>query len=442
MTVPPSIRALLCVCLMVCGLAATPADAQKVQEVTSPGGVKAWLVQSPASSTVTLRIAFKGGALQEPDDKPGVASLMAYSFNEGAGDMDAATFLARRDRIGASIGAEGAPQAIVVNFSSVTVYRDEAFALLEKAFAAPRYDADMLTISKAAFRNTYETSTRDPAATMGQKFQRLLYGTHKLAYDPAAHIAALDTITPDDLKAVRKRLMTRANMYVSAVGDIDAATLSAWLDRIAAHLPPGEAFAAEKRPEPIAPRHEHIDMDLPQTLVMFGHTLPQLTVRERRVVNVLDTIMNGGMTSRLFMDVREKRGLVYGINANYSYTRLSDAYIGVFGSAPDKAATALSTTYATLRAMAENGPTEDELAAYKTAAEGRHVLGIESNEDLANWMVNAFMRELPANYIETYVAELAGITAGEVQALAKKLLRPEAFTVISVGRPNPPLVVR
>lgn len=423
-------------------LLAGPAAAQKISVVTSPGGVTAWLVQSTASPIITLRIAFKGGALQEPDDKPGVAALMAYAFNEGAGDMDAMTFLARRDRIGATIGAQGAPEAVVVNFSTVAAYRDEAFALLEKAFVAPRFDADRLAISKASFRNTYETAMRDPAAMMGQTFQRLLYGQHKIVFDPKAHLAALETITPDDLRAARARLMTRSNMYVSAVGDIDAATLGAWADRLAAHLPAGMQNTPEARVVAAAPRYEHIDMDLPQTLVMFGHVVPQLSVQERRVVNVLDSILNGGMTSRLFMDVRVKRGLVYGISADYAYTRLSDAYIGVFGSAPGTAATALETTYATLRQMAEQGPTADELAAYRTAAEGRLLFGIESSEGLANWMVNVAMRGLPPAYIETYASELVRVSADEVQALAKKLLQPEMFTVISVGKPNPPLAVR
>jgi zinc protease len=413
-----------------------------VDVIKSPGGVTAWLVRSTASPTITLRIAFKGGSLQEPDDKPGAASLMAYSFNEGAGEMDSVAFIARRDRIGANIGASAAPEAIVVNFSTVTIYKDEAFALLEKAFAAPRYDADMLAISKAAFRNTYETSLRDPAAAMGQQFHRLLFGQHKVVFDPKAHLAALDAITPADLKSLRAQLMTRANIYVTAVGDIDAATLGDWMDRIATHLPAGETQRPETRVEQIVPQCKHVDMDLPQTLVMFGHVVPQLSVRERRVVNVLDTMLNGGMTSRLFIEVREKRGLVYGIGADYSYTRLSDTYIGVFGSSPATAAQALETTYTTLRQMAETGPTDEELDAYKTAAEGRHVLGIESSEGLANWMANASMRELPPTYIETYVAELANVTAAEVQALAKKLLRPELFTLISVGRPNPPLTAR
>lgn len=418
---------------------AVPAMAQQVQVVESKSGVKAWLVSSAASPTVTLRIAFKGGALQEPDDKPGVASLMAYSFNEGAGEMDSVTYLGKRDRIGASIGAASGLESVVVSFGTVTAYRDEAFALLEKAFAEPRFDANTLTLSKATYRNQYEISKRDPSGILGLQFQRLLFGNHKVVFDPVAHLAALETITPDDLKAVRKRLITRANIYVSAVGDIDAATLGNWIDRIVAHLPAGEPAMPEVRIMPTPVQYKNVDMELPQTLVMFGHNVARLSLRERRVSSVLDSVLNSGMTSRLFVEVREKRGLVYGINADYSYTRLSDSYIGSFGSAPNTAAQALEAAYATLRRMASEGPTEDEITAYKSAAEGRHLLGIESSEGLANWMVNVAMRELPPTYIETYVAELANVTTAEVKALAQKLLTPETFSVVSIGRPNPPL---
>lgn len=430
--------------LLALGLGSTAALAQKIQEVTSPGGVKAWLVESHESAIITMQIAFKGGTVQEAPDKLGVAGIMAWFFNEGAGDLNTAEYSKRTGRIAAQISASAATETVSVNFSTVTDHAKEAFDLLELAFARPRFDADALARAKASYRNRYEQTLRGPGSIAGLELARLLYGQHPMALqsDVKAHIAALDAITTDDLKASRRALLARDNAVVSVAGDIDAATLGALLDRLFAHLPARADIKSEARvPEP-APVRRHIDMDIPQTIVLFGRITPELTPRERRVAAALDHILSGGMTARLFQDVREKRGLVYGVSAGYSYLRFADFYQGSFGSAPATAGQALDQTLATLARIAETGPTDAELSQYKDAAEARHLFDIEGAGGLVAWMNGVQLRNLPTSYIATFARTLQDITVAEVQAVARKLIDPKLFTVVSIGKADPSKTVQ
>ncbi|RTL73306.1 MAG: insulinase family protein [Hyphomicrobiales bacterium] len=418
-----------------------PARAESIQTLKSPGGVPIWLVQSK-TPTLTLRFAFKGGDMQEPREKPGVAALMAYSFNEGAGDMDSVAFLKQRDRMAVELAASSGSDAVYVSFSTVMQHREKAFELLDLAFARPRFDAAALAISKAHFRSNYEAVLRSPTNRLSQEFMAALYGNHRLVPNTQARLAALEAITAEDIKAARGLLLTRANLMVSAVGDIDAATLAAFIDRIALRLPEGQPVPDIEPMQPTQARVIHLDKDQPQTLVMFGTVLPKLTLRERITAEALDSMLSGGMTSRLFQDVREKRGLVYNVSASYSGNPVADEYTGGFGAAPDNAGKALEQVTATLRAMAEAGPTAEELDRYKSTVDAKYLFMTETGNGLASRMIGAMLRDVPPGLLETYVAEMKSVTLEEVKALAQKLLRPERFVVVSMGRPGPPLAIR
>jgi zinc protease len=414
-------------------------EAQQIQRVTSPSGITAWLVESRSAPLITVKIKFKGGALQDPPDKPGVATLMAYSFNEGAGEMKSQEFLKRRDRIGAHIGAAADMETVTVNFSTATQHMEEAFELLALAMAQPRFDEDALAISKNAYLNNYGAWLRNPASIGSRALNRLLLGNHRMSVPAEDYLAALKTISTDDLHTSRRKLLARDNALIGVTGDIDAATLGRWLDRLFAGLPPKAELMPETAPTYPGPKRQLLDLDVPQTLVMFGSLAPALSIRELIVNHLLSNVLNAGMTGRLFTEVREKRGLVYSVSVSYGLSRVGESFTGEFGSSHQTATAALDATLNVLRRFAEEGPTEEEMATYKSAAPGEYLFGIESSEGLAARLAEFQLRELPIEFMSKYVTMLQEVTTAEVRDLARKLIKPDQFSIVVVGRPDPPV---
>ena len=417
-------------------LAATAAiaDVPKVQRVVSPGGIEAWLMTYNEAPLITMRLVFSGGILQEPEDKYGTASMTAYLFNEGAGPYDAPELLRRRSRIGLKFSASATAEFFKVSFSTPSKHKDEAFEMLRLAMHEPRFDAEPIERARTAYVAGVEGAEKNPSSIAGLALGRRLLGKHPLTTDWAARKAGLRSIDRNDIAAFRRRVLARDNLKIAVAGDIDAATLAPLLDGLFGGLP----AKAELRPLPTAvgtPGGCHfIAMDIPQALVKFAAVTPSLTWEQRGANLILDAILNG--ESRLFEEVRAKRGLVYGVGTAYTHFIDFGIFEGAFAAAIDEVPEALSVTTRELRRMAAEGPTEEEVATVRRAALGSYLLGLDTGSALANDMSSHQAEMRPITYRDEYVREMEKITREEVWEVAKLLLNPDRFTVVIVGAPT------
>ena len=418
-------------------LSARPALAIDVQEVVSKSGIKAWLIESHEAPIIDVEFAFRGGALQDPPGKPGLAQVMAYSFNEGAGDLKTEEFIKQRDKLGIGLGASANDEYVNLGFSTVTEKKDEALALMELAMKRPRFDSSALEITRNYFINQYESAIRSPDSRLGERVNAVFFGKHRLSATSKEMLDAVKGISPDDIREIRRRLFARDNLSIGISGDIDAKEAAVWIDRLFSELPAKAEFLPEQPTAYAGPVREVIEMELPQASVIFGAPVLPLDERERLANALLGSVLNAGMTGRLFNEVREKRGLVYGIQANYSYNRLSGWYIGSFGSANATAAEALKVALDVLKDVAEKGPTDEEIATYKDSLAGGYLLNLGSNQAIAATLLNIQARGLPTSHFINYVKLVQSVTPAEVRAVAKKLIDVKNFSVLAVGRPSP-----
>jgi zinc protease len=413
---------------------AAVADVPKVERVVSPGGIEAWLMTYNEAPLITMRLVFSGGTLQEPDDKYGTADMTAYLFNEGAGHYDAPELLRRRNLIGLRFSAAAGAEHFVVSFSTPSKYKDEAFELLRLAMHEPRFDAEPIGRARTAYLASVEASEKDPSTIASAALDLRVLGKHPFTMDWATRKAGLRSIDHSDIVAFRRRILARDSLKVAVAGDIDAATLAPLLDLLFGGLP----AKAELRPLPTptgTPGGCHyIAMDIPQALVKFGVLTGRLTWERRRANQILDAILNG--ESRLFEEVRAKRGLVYGVGTTYTNYANFGIFEGAFAAAIEEVPEALSVTMRELRRMAAEGPTEEEVATVKRAFLGSYLLGLDTGAALANVMSNAQIAMRPITYLDDFVREMEKVTRQDVWEVAKLLLDPDRFTVIIAGAPT------
>ena len=195
----------------------------------------------------------------------------------------------------------------------------------------------------------------------------------------------------------------------------------------------------EPLPVYTGPRKQLYETSTPQALVIFGALAPRIerNSRESFARTLLDNVLNDSFTGRLFTEVREKRGLVYSVSTGYRLNRLCGSYLGSFGSANETAAAALEATLDVLRRTVADGPTEAELGTLKSAAAGRYLLDIEGRNNLVALMAGLQLNGLPIDFHETYVARMRDVTAAEVGDVARKLIKPDQFSIVVVGKPSP-----
>lgn len=416
---------------------ATPLRAEiAIQEVTSPGGIKAWLVEDHNIPFMALELRFRGGTSLDQPGKRGAINLMAATLEEGAGEMDAQGFAMARDGLAVQIGFGAGADEISVSMQTLTENRDAAVDLLHLALTAPRFDQDAVERVKGQVLAGLRAEEQDPSAIAAKLSRARAYGAHPYGSSGDGTIDSVTALTRDDVVAAWQGTMVRDRIYVAAAGDISAEELGLLLDQLLAGLPdagwpmPSKAVLNEK------PGVLLQSFPGPQSVVLFGHGGIAFDDPDFFAASLLNDILGGGrFSARLMQEVREKRGLTYGIGTGLASRDLSVEWVGQFQASNDKVSEAIKVVREEWAKMAAEGVTEEELATAKTYMTGAYPLRFDGNGQIASILVGMQMLGLPADYPKTRNDKVNAVTMKDISRVAKRLLKPENLSFVVVGEP-------
>ncbi|MFN0116074.1 MAG: M16 family metallopeptidase [Paracoccaceae bacterium] len=419
-------------------LSALPARAEiAIQAIDSPGGLRAWLVEDHTLPFVALELRFRGGSAVDPPAQRGAITLMTGLLEEGAAGLDAQGFTEAREALAASFSFDVADDALAVSAKFLTENRDASVELLRKALIEPRFDQEAIDRVRGQVVSNIDYDAVDPGAIAGREFDRQAYAGHPYASSNEGTKDSLAALTRADLFAAKDRVMARDRLYVAAVGDIDAAALGPLLDRLLGGLPEKGAGLPPRVPTSVTGGTSVIDFASPQTLVLFGQAGIARGAPDFFAAFLLNQILGGdGFSARLMDEVREKRGLTYGISTWLLPMEFAEAWQGSFSSSNGKVAEAIAVVRDEWAKAARDGVTEAELSAAKTYLTGAYPLRFDGNGPIAAILVGMQMQGLPIDYAKTRNARVEAVTLADVNRVARELMRPEGLRFVVVGQPE------
>jgi zinc protease len=349
-------------CLTLVALVVSlPARAEiRIQNMTTPGGINAWLVEEHNIPFVALELRWQGGASLDPAGKRGATYMMVGLLEEGSGTMDAQGFAQAREALAAEFEYDIGDDAIAVSARFLTENRDAAMALLRSSLVEPSFDAASVERVRTQILSGIRSDLKDPNEIARAKFDRLVYGDHPYGSAYQGTEASVAALTQDDLRAVHKGTMTRDRLFVSAVGDITAAELATLLDGLLGDMP-ATGFDMPPLAQPQFPGGTVVvPFDTPQSVALWGQHGIAFEDPDFFAAYLLDVILGGGgFESRLMNEVREKRGLTYGVSSFLVDKDLAQVYMGQVASANDRIAQAVDVIRAEWARAAAEGVTED-----------------------------------------------------------------------------------
>ena len=416
---------------------ATPLRAEiAIQEITSPGGIKAWLVEDHNIPFMALEIRFRGGTSLDQPGKRGAVNLMSATLEEGAGDMDAQAFAAARDGLAAKIGFGASSDEVSVSAQVLSENRDAAMEVLRLALSAPRFDVDAVERVKGQVLAGLRAEEQDPSAIAANHARARSYGDHPYGSSGDGTIDSVTALTREDVLAAWQGSMARDRIYVAAAGDITGAELGLLLDKLLTGLPatgwpmPSQANLNETGGVAVLP------FPGPQSVVLFGHGGIGFDDPDFFAASLLNDILGGGrFSARLMTEVREKRGLTYGIGTGLSARDLSAEWLGQFQASNDKVAEAIAVVRDEWAKLATGEVTEEELATAKTYMTGAYPLRFDGNGAIANILVGMQMLGLSVDYPKTRNDKVNAVTLEDVKRVAARLMKPDALFFTVVGEP-------
>jgi len=420
----------------VVGLSASRAGAVEVKEITTPLGFKAWLVEDKSSPVVALSFSFAGGAASEPDSQKGATGLASILLTDGAGTLSAQAFKQRQEDAAASLGFNASSDRLSGRLRVLSANREGGFELLRLALTEARFDNDMIEQRRAQVIGAINQATQRPASVAQRALAATVFAGHPYAHDTSGLRDSLTALTAADLKARTQALLVRSGLIVTAVGDIDGPELARQLDKAFGGLPQGTTPAALPDWTATAkPRTVTIERPVPQSTLLIS--MPGLARDDPDwyAYLVMTSILGGGQDSRLFTEVREKRGLAYSVSARIRTYRKAALMVISSGSANEKVAETLRIIHGELARLRSDGVSEQELADAKTYLSGSLALSLDSSGAIAGLMQGLQLDGLPRDHLDRRPALIGAVKLEDVRRVARRVLREEAMTTVVVGKP-------
>jgi zinc protease len=418
--------------------AALPARAEvDIQSVTSPGGITAWLVEEHSLPFVALEFSFKGGTSLDVEGKRGAVNLMAGLLEEGSGSLDARGFARAKEALATSFGFSSDPESLTISARFLTENFDASVALLRDAMQSPRFEEADIERVRAQVLSGLAFDAKDPDEIASSTFATMAYGNHPYGTVDSGTPESVAALTRDDLVQAHRNVLVRDRVLVGAVGDITPEQLGTLLDTLLDGLPE----SGPMMPPQVQPLIEGgitvVDFDTPQSVALFGQRGIAVDDDDYFAAVLLNQILGGGsFESRLMQEVREKRGLTYGVYS-YLYSRdLANAYMGSVSSANDRIAEAITVIRDQWALAAAEGVSAEELENAKTYLTGAYPLRFDGNATIAGILVGMQMIGLDTEYVNTRNARVERVTLDDVQRVAGTLMDPDALHFVVVGKPE------
>jgi len=425
--------------LIVAGVAtlawAFPADAIEIKSVRSPGGIEAWLVEDHKIPVVSVEWTFKGAGSRDPAGKQGLSELVARTMDEGAGPLDARTFQAKLRDKAMTLAFDTDADAYSGSLRTLSENRVEAFEMARLSLTEPRFEQEALERMRAATIAQLKSEATDPDAIAERVFFQTAYPESVYGRPTRGTPESLSSVTREDLLNFARTKLGRDNLDVGVAGDITPDELGRALDEIFGALPAKAEIETEPLATPAgAGRTILVPRPAAQAVIMIGQAGVRRDDPDWYAALVMNHILGGGtFSSRLMTEVREKRGLTYGVYSQLVPFERTALIMAQGSSAKTKAATALDLIRAEWARMAKDGVTEEELADAKTYLTGSFPLQFSSTAAIARTVLVVKRDKLGLDYLSRRDTLINGVSVDDARRAASRLLNPEALLTVVVG---------
>ncbi|MDH4481018.1 MAG: pitrilysin family protein [Rhodoferax sp.] len=406
-------------------------------------GAQVYLVRSPGIPMVDIQLDFDAGDRRSPMDKTGLAGLMASATRNG---IKAAPGLNALDEnalgeawadLGASFSASAGNDRLTFALRSLT-YPDvltQASALAARQLGEPAFPEKLWQRDRPKLIASIKEANTRPATVAARAYGKAVYGSHP--YGRETTEADLRNISSADMQALHAQAVRSCYARISMVGAVDRALADTLVATLLARLPSGHCPAlppVEDVAPLTAPFEQRIAFESAQAHVLVGQPGIKRSSPDYFALLVGNHILGGGgFTARLTEEVREKRGLTYGITSSFSPGLHAGAFTISLQTRPDQAQQALDILRAEVRRFIADGPTDQELKAAKANLVGGFALRVDSNRKLLDNVANIAWNRLPLDYLDTWTDQVQRISAGDIREAFARTLQPQTMVTVVLG---------
>lgn len=413
------------------------AQAGTTVQTVEADGLSAWLVENNSVPMVELRLFFAdAGVVSDPADKQGRAALATAMLLEGAGTRDARAFHEMLERHAIEMDVSAGRDALQISVRSLSEHVDVAMELLGEALTAPRFDEAALAKVKRRMDSQRARQEESPSYHAMRLLHEAAYPNHPYSQARLGSAESVAALTPEDLHAFTAQRLAKNTLIIAAAGDLSAERLQGLIATHLADLPAqAQPLVVEARPFNPPKELLHYTMEKPQTFLLFARAGIDRNHPDFYAAYVLNHLLGGGSTliSRLGVEVREKRGLTYGIDTYLDQDAYSARWVGALATQHETQRQAKEVIEQTLAQMQQRGVSAAELYDAKRYITGSFPLNIDSNAQIASYLIAMQRFQLGTDYLAKRNGYFEAVSLEAVNRLASAWLHPEDWGWVRVG---------
>lgn len=408
-----------------------------IQTWQTAEGAKVLFVEARELPMFDLRLTFAAGSSQD-DGVPGLAMLTNAMLNEGVPGKDVGAIAAGFESLGAEFGNGAYRDMAVASLRSLSApqQREPALRLFKEVLGQPTFPADALARIKNQLLAGFEYQKQNPGKLAGLELFQRLYGEHPYAHPSDGTAESIPPISREQLQAFHAKAYAAGNVVIALVGDLSRSDAEALAAQVSAALPKGPALPKIAQPQEPKAGASHIDFPSEQTHLM----LAQLGIDRRDPDYAALYLGNqvfggGGFGTRLMEEVREKRGLTYGVYSGFNAMQARGPFMINLQTRAELSAGTLQLVKDLLREYLASGPSQKELDDAKRELAGSFPLSTASNAAIVGQLGSMGFYDLPLTYLADFMREVQALSVEQVKAAMARRLDPDALVIVTAG-PN------
>ncbi|MBX9755759.1 MAG: insulinase family protein [Pseudomonadaceae bacterium] len=406
-----------------------------IQTWQTAEGAKVLFVAAPQLPMFDLRLTFAAGSSQDAD-VPGLAMLTNAMLNEGIAGKDVGAIAEGFEGLGANFGNGAYRDMAVTSLRSLSQadLREPALKLFTEVIGAPTFPADSLARIKNQLLSSFEQQKQNPGKLASLALFDQLYGQHPYAHQSEGNAQSIPRITRAQLQAFHAKAYSANNVVIALVGDLDRAQAEAIAKQVSAALPKGPALSKSPQPATPTPGHQHIEFASKQTHLLLAQLGIDRQEPDYAALYLGNQILGGGgFGTRLMEEVREKRGLTYGVYSGFSAMQARGPFMINLQTRAELSEGTLKLVQQILRDYLRDGPTQKELDDAKRELAGSFPLSTASNADIVGQLGSMGFYNLPLSYLEDFMSQIQALSVAQVKDAMAKHLNPDAMLIVTAG---------
>ncbi|MEN8236345.1 MAG: pitrilysin family protein [Pseudomonadota bacterium] len=408
----------------------------KVQEITSPGGIKAWYTYDSTSPIISMSFSFAGGSSVDPKGKSGTAEMLSSMLMQGAGPMDKKALVAKMQDLAIGIDFNAGLDFFSGTLQTIHGNREESFQLLGLILTQPNLSLQALEHVRRLLLTHLSNIKKDPKALAQRSLSKALFPEHVYGRPTYGNEASVRSLKQKDIKSYLQKYLVKSDLIIGITGKISVTEAGRLLDMAFGKLPQGKPVTsvANTKPqnwkEPIL-----VEQDIPQSTIVFAQKGWRYGHKNFVAADLLLYILGGGMTSRLMEEIRIKKGYAYYVGSWMNPRVHSGLVAGNLGTSHLQTGEAIDLLKSEWRRLQEHGVTQKEFENAKKYLINSFPLRFQSSAAVARYLKVYQIYQFDVNYFQKRQEIIENITLNELNELAKMLLKPDQLGIVVVGRP-------